>query len=156
MVQLGVGEGTNKVGWRKVKEISLCLTLAPYEALGGQGLVLPTSGDVRHESEVLHQTAALALGCVSGTEHAPLARVQCAGAAHLEGEETEVRRKGRAIKIGVGFKNYLDMQQNRPSLTFLVFSNWLVMRVIMPMQAMNDRRERTCRGRRPPDMWGGG
>lgn len=30
--------------------------------------------------------------------------------------------------------------------TLRVFSNWLVMRVIIPMAAMNDRRESTCTG----------
>jgi hypothetical protein len=31
--------------------------------------------------------------------------------------------------------------------TLRVFSNWLVMRVIMPTAAMKDRRDRTCKGR---------
>lgn len=29
-------------------------------------------------------------------------------------------------------------------LTFRVFSNWLLMRVIMPSAAMNDSRDSTC------------
>ena len=42
-----------------------------------------TCCDVRHEREVLHQAAALALGSVGGAQHAPLARVQRTRAAHL-------------------------------------------------------------------------
>ena len=61
-----------------------------------------TCCDVRHEREVLHQAAALALGGVGGAQHAPLARVQRARAAHLsrEREVRGIRRRTKTVRPG--------------------------------------------------------
>mmetsp|Transcript_10383 Transcript_10383/g.31243 ORF Transcript_10383/g.31243 Transcript_10383/m.31243 type:complete len:207 (+) Transcript_10383:1784-2404(+) len=47
------------------------------------------------------------------------------------------------VSAGHSMPHWLGCSARGPD-TFRVFSNWLVMRVIMPIDAMNDRRDRTC------------